>query len=35
MRREKRETGFGDASQIGDGSSRKVRRLAAFSRVSH
>lgn len=35
MGREKRETGFGDASQIGDGSSRKVRRLTAFSRVSH
>lgn len=33
--REKRETGFGDASQTRDGSSRKVRRLAVFSRVSH
>lgn len=33
--REKRETGFSDASQTKDGSSRKVRRLEDFSGVSH
>lgn len=35
MGREKRETSFSDANQTGDGSSRKLRRLAVFSRVSH
>lgn len=35
MGREKRESGFSDASQTGEGSSRKVRRLEVFSGVSY